>query len=302
MVYFSPKVDLVFRKLFGSDDNKDLLISLINSIVGPRLVIVDLTIKNPYNLADYIGLRQSILDIKAVDEAGKRYDIEMQIAPQVDYGRRALYYLSKIYVDQLAEGDGFDKLHESIGIHFLDFDYFPGDRYVRQFVFRDDETGEYHDELGYQLLYFVEMRKFRKEWDELSSTLDRWIAFLNRAETLGQSSIPSELAVDRNIVRAVDQLERIGFDPQERELYERKVGAEMVDAATLQWAERRAEQRGKEHLVLRMISKRFGPAPADLVSRLDRLNADQLDELGEALLDLTSRSDLDAWITSRLPA
>jgi predicted transposase/invertase (TIGR01784 family) len=302
MVYFSPKVDLVFRKLFGSEENKDLLIALINSIVGPRLVIADLIVKNPYNLADYLGARESILDIKAVDQNGKWYDIEMQIAPQVHYGRRALYYLSKVYADQLGEGDGFDNLHETIGIHFLDFDYFAGDRYVRQFFYKDEETDEYHEERGYHRLYFVEMRKFRKEWNELTTALDRWVSFMNHAEMLGRSSIPSELAVDTAIVKAVDQLERIGFDPDEREIYERTVQAKMVDAATLEWAEQRGEQRGKESLLLRQITKRFGPASTDLVTRLDRLSADQLDELAEAILDLNDSSDLDTWITSRLPA
>ena len=295
MEYFSPKVDLVFRKLFGSEENKDLLIALINSIVGPKLLIVDLIIKNPYNLADYIGSRESILDIKAVDQSGKWYDIEMQIAPQSHYGRRALYYLSKIYVDQLGEGDGFADLYETIGIHFLDFDYFPGDRYVRQFGYRDVETGEYHDELGYQRLYFVEMHKFRKGWNEVSTALDRWISFLNRAESISRSSIPSELAVDAAIVKAVEQLKRIGFDPRERELYERKVQSKMVDAATLQFAEHSV----KEKMLLRQISKRFGTEPDEFAVRLRRLESDQLDELAEAIFDLNSRAEIDAWLTSR---
>ena len=298
MVYYSPKVDLVFRKLFGDDENKDLLISLINSIVGPRIVITDLMIKNPYNLADYADGRMSILDIKAVDQNGKLYDIEMQIAPQVHYGRRALYYLSKVYVDQIAEGDSFDDLRETIGIHFLDFDYFQDDRYVREVVYRDADTGEYYDQLGHQRLYFIEMRKFRKGWNELSTALDRWISFLNRAESLSRLSIPQELAVDRALVKAVEQLERIGFDPEEREIYERKVQTKMIDAATLQ----HERNITKEHMLLRQISKRFGPASDDLPLRLHRLESEQLDELAEAIFDLNSRSEIDAWLTSRLKA
>src|ERR1700742_3683122 len=98
---FNPKIDLVFRKLFGTEENKDLLISLINSVVEPGIHVTDVIIKNPFNLADYLGGKESILDIKAQDQNGIWYDIEMQILEHIFYGKRALYYVSKGYVDQL---------------------------------------------------------------------------------------------------------------------------------------------------------------------------------------------------------
>src|SRR6185312_12818997 len=100
-----PKIDFVFRKLFGSDENKDLLISLINSVVEPTSPIVDVTIKNPFNLAAYRKSKVSILDIKAVDQDGQWYDVEMQVEAHVLYGRRAIYYLAKTYVEQIDAGD-----------------------------------------------------------------------------------------------------------------------------------------------------------------------------------------------------
>lgn len=331
MPRFSPKVDVVFRKLFGSEENKDLLIALINGIVGPKLLLTDLTIKNPYNLASYIEARESILDIKAVDQDGKWYDIEMQIAPHGDYGKRALYYLSKVYVDQLAEGDQFHSLVETIGIHFLDFDYFPGPRYVRQLAFKDVETHEFHEDLGYLRLFFVEMRKLRKDWGELTSALDRWVAFLNRAESLDRSDLPRELRGDAAIVKAVEQLDRMGLDPREREIYEREVQANMVDAAQLRYAEEQGEirgrqegrqqgrqegrqqgrqegrqeglqegkQTGRQEMALRIISRRLGPAKYDLVGRLSTLTTAQLDELAEAIFDFSTHADLDAWLALR---
>ena len=58
----NPKVDFVFRLLFSSEQNKDLLISLINSVIEPAIRIVDVTIKNPFNLATYRSAKESILD------------------------------------------------------------------------------------------------------------------------------------------------------------------------------------------------------------------------------------------------
>ena len=68
MCRINPRVDFAFKKLFGSEENKDLLISLLNAILCEPEPIVDLELKNPYNLADYKAGKMSILDIKALDE------------------------------------------------------------------------------------------------------------------------------------------------------------------------------------------------------------------------------------------
>ncbi len=152
----NPKIDVVFRKLFGSEENKDFLISLINSVVNMSPPIVDVTIKNPFNLAAYRGAKESILNIKAVDQNGVWYDVEMQIDAHIVYGRRAMYYLAKTYSDQLETGDDYSKLNTTIGIHLLDFRYFDDDRVLRQFVFKDTETNHAPRELDGVRLYFVE--------------------------------------------------------------------------------------------------------------------------------------------------
>lgn len=80
MCRINPKVDFAFKKLFGSEENKDILISFINAILSEDEQIKDIELKNPYNIANYKENKMSILDIKAVDENGTWYDIEMQIA------------------------------------------------------------------------------------------------------------------------------------------------------------------------------------------------------------------------------
>src|ERR1035438_3951666 len=118
----SPTVDFVFRKLFGSEENKDLLISLINSIVKPPLHLTDVVIKNPFNLAAYKERKETIVDIKARDQDGIWYDIEMQVLGHALYGKRAIFYAAKVFTDQLGEGQNFSVLNTTIGIHFLCFD------------------------------------------------------------------------------------------------------------------------------------------------------------------------------------
>lgn len=159
----NPKIDFVFRRLFGSEENKDLLLSLINSVVEPELRLTDVTIKNPFNLAEYAGAKESILDIKAMSPDGTWYNVELQLLPHVFYGKRAVYYGAKVYTEQIGAGVDYSKLNTTIGIHFLDFTYFEGDdRVVRQFVFKDAETNEAPTALNCLRLYFVEMGKFKK--------------------------------------------------------------------------------------------------------------------------------------------
>src|SRR5580658_301867 len=114
MTVLNPRVDFAFKKLFGSADNKDLLISFINAVVSKENQIVDLTLLNPYNHKDYPADKLSILDIKATDEQGRQYNIEMQITDQVYYNQRVLYYWSKLYASQLQQGDAFPELKKTI--------------------------------------------------------------------------------------------------------------------------------------------------------------------------------------------
>ncbi len=101
MTSISPRVCLPFKKLFGVDQNKDLLVSLINSIVGKDDQVSDVTLLNPYNSQNFKQDKLSILDIKAKGVVGKRFNIEIQISDEADYDKRALYYWTKLYTEQL---------------------------------------------------------------------------------------------------------------------------------------------------------------------------------------------------------
>ena len=125
MTRISPKVDIAFKKIFGVEENKDLLISLINSIVGEEDQVADVTLLNPYNPKSFKQDKLSILDIKAQGVDGKRFNIEIQISDEADYDKRALYYWAKLYTEQLKASQGYDKLSKAIGIHILNFTSIP---------------------------------------------------------------------------------------------------------------------------------------------------------------------------------
>ena len=82
MEKISPRVDLAFKKIFGVEENKDLLISLINSIVGKEDQVKEVTLLNPYSPKNFRQDKLSILDVKATNQEGKRFNIENKRKPR----------------------------------------------------------------------------------------------------------------------------------------------------------------------------------------------------------------------------
>lgn len=251
MCRINPKIDLAFKKLFGSEENKDLLISFINSILIEEEHIKDITIKNPYNVLNYINGKMSILDIKAVDEKGKWYDIEIQVAPQSFYDKRALYYWGKVYTNQLLEKGRYGELNKTIGINVLDFNYLQGSEYHNIYKLYNTKTGkEFSDLLE---LHFIELSKFDKKLEELRTGLDRWVAFLNNAHQYSRTRIPKELDEDKNIKKAIEVLDIMYLDEDERELYENDLKASLNKLEELHTAREEGKKEEKLEIAKNLL-------------------------------------------------
>jgi predicted transposase/invertase (TIGR01784 family) len=251
MERISPRVDLAFKKIFGVEENKDLLISLINSIVGAEDQVSEVTLLNPYNPKNFKTDKLSILDIKATNQDGKRFNIEIQISDEADYDKRALYYWAKIYTEQLKVAEDYSKLSKAIGIHILNFTSIPEvKKYHNVFHITEKETG---------LLYFkdlelhtIELKKFSDSSDEeladivakVKNALDMWLAYLTRNDLLIADNLPKELN-DPNLKKAINVLSVMNFTPEEREAYEDHLKWLRIEANTIRNYEQRGEIRGK---------------------------------------------------------
>src|SRR4051812_36486389 len=154
-----PRVDVAFKKLFGVEENKDLLISLINSIVSEEDQVLEVDILNPYNAKSFRDDNISILDIKAKGHTGKRYNIEIQISNEADYDKRALYYWAKLYTEQLEKRTDYSLLNKAIGIHILNFTSIPSvDKYHNVFQLFEKESKLHH--FKDIELHTIELNKF----------------------------------------------------------------------------------------------------------------------------------------------
>lgn len=246
MCRINPKVDFAFKKLFGSEENKELLISFINSVLSEEEQIKDITLKNPYNLSDYRKGKMSILDIKAVDNNGAWYDIEMQLAEQGYYDKRAFYYWAKVYTEQIESGDDYDILKKTIGINILDFNYILEKDYHNVYRVYNEKTKNKLSDL-FQM-HFIELNKFNKGIGEVKTALDRWVTFLNRAYEYDKNKLPEELAKDESIKKAVEKLDIMYLDGEEREIYENDLKRLRVQKAEIKTAERKAKE--EERLII----------------------------------------------------
>ena len=275
MCIYNPKIDLAFRKLFGSEENKDILLSFINGVLEEETVIKDLTLKNPYNLSSYLSGKTSILDIKAVDENDIWYDIEMQISEQGFYGKRALYYWSKVYSNQIEKAEDYKELKKTIGIHLLDFNYFKDERYLRRIVLKDFETDEIYSDLNYEELYFIEMSKFNKKYSELQTVLDRWITFLNKAYELDKNNIPEELQ-DEMIKKAIEKLEILYFDKEEREVYESEKKLRMDRKEEIRTAEEKGRKKEKIEIVKNLLKNNI---KKDIILQVTGMSREEIEKI-----------------------
>src|SRR5436309_13823256 len=127
IIGIDPKVDYAFKHLFGREANRPILIDLVDSILhpAPGHHIRDLELLNPFNPKEALDDKLYILDIKARDQSGRQFNIEMQMLAFRYYEKRILYYASKLHQQQLHEGDDYLKLQPTISISFLDHVLFP---------------------------------------------------------------------------------------------------------------------------------------------------------------------------------
>lgn len=252
MSQINPRVDIAFKKIFGVDENKDLLISLINSIVSEEDQVDEVILLNPYNAKNFKSDKLSILDIKAKGPSGKRFNIEIQISDEADYDKRALYYWAKLYTEQLQQSESYSTLNKAIGIHILNFLSIPeSEEYHNVFHVTEKEKGfRFFKDLE---LHTIELKKFSDgTYEELcdlmpkiKTSLDMWIAFLTRHDLINKEALPDALN-DSSLKKALDVLEVMNFTPDEREAYESHRKWLMIEASTLKKAEERGREEGRE--------------------------------------------------------
>lgn len=284
----TPKVDLAFKKIFCVEENKDLLISLINSTVSQEDQVKEVTLLDPYNSQDFINDKLSIFDLKAVGETGKRFNIEIQITDEADYDQRALFYWAKLYTEQLRKGQSYYNLNKSLGIHILNFiSIADNSKYHNVFHITETETGvRYFTDFE---LHTIELTKFSKDLNEdletllkkINNSLDVWAAFLTHHDLMDKDNLPKPLAND-TIKKALNVLETMNFTPAERETYQAHLKWLRLEASALEKASSDGQKIGEQKRTIeiaRAMLKEY--EPVEKIVRFTGLSIQELEKLAD---------------------
>lgn len=220
-----PRIDIAFKRVFGSQEWRHLTRALIDAVLQPSPwnQLLDLEILNPYTEQIKLDDKLSILDVKARDDQGRLFNIEMQMVASPSVGKRFLYYWSRLYGTQLMRGDDYSQLCPTISICFVNGLLF-SDRatYHRRFQLFDRKCPQFlTDDLE---IHIIELPNFDRPLEELRKPLDLWLYFLKNGVELDADSLPAPLDTD-DLCQAMGVLKMFSQDEMARELYEGRLKA-----------------------------------------------------------------------------
>lgn len=252
MKFADPKNDVAFRKIFGNENKKIILISFLNSILDLKdgYKITELTFKNTYQLPFIKELKSSIVDVKVKDQSKNSYIVEMQVSETDGFGKRVQYYVSKEYANQIEKGDDYPKLTPVVFIGILDFEYFDGRDYLTQHIILNKKTLK--NELKDINFNFVELPKFKKKIVECYTLVDKWIFFIKNAENL--EIIPEDIE-DEGLKEAYIESDKHNWTKAELEAYEYFLIRKQDEKGIIELAEKKAIQKKTIEIAKRGIEK-----------------------------------------------
>lgn len=262
MKFADPKNDVAFRKIFGNEAKKVILISFLNSVLnldGDRKII-DLDFRNTFQLPRIAGLKSSIIDVNVKDQTGTKYIVEMQLSQVIAFDKRIQYYVSKEYSSQIEKGDDYSKLTPVVLIGILEFDYFEGNNYLTRHLILNLETKK--NELKDISFNFIELPKFKKELNECKTLTDKWIYFIKNAENL--DVVPPDVT-DEGLREAYTESDKHNWTKEELDSYDYFLMREQDERGRVEFAEIKAKEEAKKENTLE-IGKKLKSLGVDLQS------------------------------------
>ena len=243
--YINPYTDFGFKKLFGTELNKDLLISFLNALFNDeKRIIQDVQYLNAEQLGDGYGDRRAVFDVYCITEDGSRFIVEMQKAEQEYFKDRSIYYATAPIREQAPKGKWDYHLEGVYTIGVLNFVFpnneYPADSYIHEVKLKDtDDNHIFYDKLTF---VYLEMPKFNKREDELVTMFDKWMFALRNLSRLLER--PAALQ-ERVFKRLFDQAEIAQFTPEERREYQESVKDYWDYYSTMKTAHKKGKAEGR---------------------------------------------------------
>lgn len=269
--YINPFTDYGFKKLFGTELNKDLLIDFLNQVLPERHQVHSLSYSSTEQLGSTVLDRKAVFDLYCVSPGGERFIVEIQKAKQNFFKDRSVYYATFPIQEQAKKGDWDFQLAAVYTVGILDF-VFDEDQHDNE-VRHEVKLKNQHCEVFYDKLTFIylEMPKFQKTEAELETTFDKWMYVLRHLPNL--QNRPAALQ-ERIFQKLFDAAEIARFQPEEKARYEAslKYYRDLKNVVETSFLEGKAEgltegsEQGKAEMILKAHSAGVAMETLSLIS------------------------------------
>ena len=265
-----------FKRTFGTEPNKGLLIMLLKELI-PEHDIKDLTYVQQEHINPFPGKKDALIDVECVDTDGTRFIVEMQVARQRFFYERSLFYSTFGIQQQVEKSSSMDYGFPPVYfVGFMDFSLHEGsDRVLYRYSLRENETGE--EMTGSLQFVFLELTNCRKALTPEATLLDNFCYALHNMEHL--TDRPEELK-EEIFKRLFKTAEIATFTPEERIKYENDMTTERDIQNYISYAREKGLEEGMEKGLLEaarnMLAEGFS---IDLVVKCTWLSVEQVKEL-----------------------
>jgi predicted transposase/invertase (TIGR01784 family) len=252
--YINPFTDFGFKKIFGEEENKDLLLDFIQTLMPEKSNITTINYLKTEKLGRASTERKAIFDLYCENDRGEKFIVELQRAEQDYFKERSIYYSTFAIQEQAKKGKWDYNWQGVYTIAIMDFSFTnSSNKNVKtQVVLYDEENGTvFSDKLKY---IYLEMDKFDKSIEELETYYDKWLFIIKNLHLLDK--IPQELR-EKAFQKVFKVAEIAKYNPKDRQKYEDslKYYRDMENSLDLQYAVGRKEE--KLEIVQKAIQKGF---------------------------------------------
>jgi predicted transposase/invertase (TIGR01784 family) len=298
--YISLLTDFGFKRIFGTEPNKNLLIDFLNTLLPTHHQIADLTFRNTEQLGSTPIDRKAIFDIYCQAISGERFIVEIQKAKQNFFKDRSIYYATFPIQEQALKGEWNYELSAVYTVGVLDFifdDHKNENKLLHIIQLKDQECQVFYDKLKF---IYIELPKFTKTLDQLTTHFDKWLYLLKHLAELSDRPQPLQEEIFNDLF---DAAEIANFSPTEQDTYQNslKYYRDMNNVVDTAREEGREEGRAinldrQRSLTLRFLTRSLGDIPNNIQAQINELPIDQLEQLQDDLSDFAGIDDAIAWL------
>ena len=236
-------IDFAFRKIYGKPGNEICLISLLNAVLRFADPVVSVEYLNPFGIKDFETDKLVCVDVKATDQRGRVFIVEIQIVVQSSFAKRAVFYACEAYTDQLRAGQGYGDLKATYSICLLMRNLWDDEQLHHQFRLVDRESGRVLEESIE--IHTVELAKYNGNANEVrnASVLEQWAYWIKNSSEHTVEEL-QELLPGLEFLRATGELNAIREITEEKQMYDAREKASLDIQSNLIDARQEGRQEG----------------------------------------------------------